>query len=227
MKYIRKADQRGAANFGWLKSQHSFSFGSYYDPEHMGISALRVINDDIVQPGRGFETHGHDNMEIISYVVKGAVAHKDSEGNEAVIPAGDVQIMSAGTGIRHSECNPSQTEDVTFLQIWIQPNQRNVTPAYGQMTIETTGKLTPLVTPDGRNNTLKMNQDAILYKVILDANELLTLSSDKRSGYFHLVKGAITVGDMLFGAGDAFAIEDDAVEISASEPVEALWFDLP
>ncbi len=227
MKYIRKGNQRGAVNLGWLKSQHTFSFGEYYDPDHMGVSVLRVINDDIVQPGKGFATHGHDNMEIISYVVKGSVAHKDSEGNEAVIPAGDVQIMSAGSGIRHSEYNPSQSEAVNFLQIWIQPSQRNVNPAYGQMTIQDTGTLTPLVTPDGREGTLKIHQNASLYKVMLDVNESLTLRSDERCGYFHLVKGAITVKGQSFVAGDAFAIENDVIELSANEPLEALWFDLP
>ncbi len=144
MKYFRKATERGTVDLGWLKSQHSFSFGHYYDPAHMGISALRVINEDRVQPGQGFDTHGHRDMEIISYVVSGALKHKDSQGNEYLVPAGEVQRMSAGSGIMHSEYNASDSEPVHFLQIWIQPKFRGITPSYEQMQVHQHGAMTPL-----------------------------------------------------------------------------------
>jgi redox-sensitive bicupin YhaK (pirin superfamily) len=228
MQYIRKSHDRGVADLGWLQSHHTFSFGEYYDPAHMGVSALRVINDDIVQPGKGFGTHGHQDMEIISYVISGAVAHKDSEGNEAIIPAGDVQIMSAGRGIRHSEYNPSSEAETNFLQIWIQPNKKGVKPAYGQMTIESKGTFTPLVTPDGRDNSLSMNQDASLYKVSMVSNEELTLANGERNGYLHIVKGIVAVSGKVFSAGDAFALgPHEKVELEAKTGLEALWFDLP
>ena len=228
MQYVRKAESRGSVDIGWLKSQHTFSFGEYYDPNHMGISVLRVINDDIVQPGQGFSTHGHKDMEIISYVITGAVAHKDSEGNETVIPAGDVQVMSAGSGIQHSEYNPSKSKEVNFLQIWIQPNVTGITPSYGQMTIQNQGTLTPLVTGDGREGTLKINQDASLYKVILVKDEELSLATHMRQGYFHIVKGEVKIQEQWLSAGDAFSVEQNKViKLVASGDVEALWFDLP
>ncbi|KZZ46584.1 pirin, partial [Thalassolituus sp. HI0120] len=162
-------------NFGWLNSQHSFSFGHYYDPKHMGFSALRVINDDSVAPGAGFDTHGHRDMEIISYVLEGAIEHKDSMGHSYIVPAGDVQRMSAGTGVTHSEFNHSKQHNLRFLQIWIQPNKLGITPGYQQQKIEQRGKLTPLVTPDGSDGSLSIQQDVSLYRVALNRGESLQL----------------------------------------------------
>lgn len=228
MQYIRRSQSRGAVDFGWLQSRHSFSFGSYYDAKHMGVSVLRVINDDTVAAGKGFETHGHKDMEIISYVTKGAVAHKDSEGNETIIPAGDVQRMSAGSGIRHSEFNPSDSEQTEFFQIWILPKFRGIKPSYAQKSIAQQGALTPLVTPDGRDGSISMNQDATLYRLMLKAGEQQLLSTNDRVGYLHVIKGAIDVGEHQFGAGDAFALgENESYNLLATSDLEALWFDLP
>lgn len=179
MKYIRRANDRGAIDLGWLQSKHSFSFGSYYDPKHMGVSALRVINDDMVMPGQGFGTHGHRDMEIISYVTEGALKHEDSEGNKHVVPAGDVQRMSAGSGVMHSEFNPSDTEKVKFFQIWIQPNKMGIKPSYEQKSIPQNGILTPLVTPTGENGSLSINQEASLSRLVLGAQETFTI--DRKS----------------------------------------------
>lgn len=228
MKYIRKSNERGRVDMGWLQSNHSFSFGSYYDPNHMGVSVLRVINDDVVQPGEGFGTHGHRDMEIISYVINGALEHKDSTGNKYTVPAGEVQRMSAGSGVTHSEYNASDEEIVNFLQIWIQPKFTGIKPSYEQKRIEQSGPLTPLVTPDGLDDSLSINQDASLYRLRLMRSENHELKTKDRIGYLHLVEGSIKVGKTIFSAGDAFALEqNDMVVIEALEDIEALWFDLP
>lgn len=228
MQYIRRSEDRGQVNIGWLHSQHSFSFGHYYDSKHMGISVLRVINDDVVQPGRGFDTHGHRDMEIISYVVEGALAHKDSEGNEHIVPAGEIQVMSAGRGITHSEYNYSATEKVNFLQIWIVPNELGLTPKYQQQPMPTPDGMTPLVTPDGRNGSLVMHQEATLSRLLLNAGESYSLQVDQRIGYLHIVKGEVTAGGKVFASGDAFALAPTEVaELHVSADLEALWFDLP
>lgn len=228
MKYIRRANERGGVDMGWLKSQHSFSFGNYYDPKHMGMSVLRVINDDIVAPGQGFGTHGHRDMEIISYVIKGAVQHKDNQGNITTIPAGDIQRMSAGTGVSHSEYNPSNTDTLNFLQIWVVPKERGLAPSYEQKTVVQNGQLTPLVTPSGKGNSLLINQDADMYRLVLDKDETFQLSPTRGLGYLHIVSGEINTQSGLFGAGDAFAISnDEAQNISAQSKLEAIWFDLP
>ena len=227
MKYIRRANERGKVDFGWLRSAHSFSFGSYYDPNHMGVSALRVINDDIVEPAKGFDTHGHKDMEIISYVVSGALEHKDSRGNQYIVPEGDIQIMSAGRGITHSEYNASKTESVNFLQIWIQPNQKGGEPRYGQQKIEQTSQLTPLITPTGENGTLSMLQDAYMSRLVLDSNENFELNPSARVGYLHIVKGNLVTDDGGLGPGDAIAVTGEELVIKADTPVEAIWFDLP
>lgn len=229
MNYLRSATERGNANFGWLDSYHSFSFGGYYDPEHMGVSALRVINDDTVAPAAGFDTHGHRDMEIISYVLDGAVRHEDSMGNQYVVPAGDVQVMSAGTGVMHSEFNDSETDTVHFLQIWITPRAMGTEPRYQQKRIEQHGKLTPLVTSDGREGSLMMQQDAAMYRLKLDASESIELESPE--GYLHLIEGALTVtqqdGSSVFvGPGDGFGF-NEATRVLAEKPVHALFFDLP
>lgn len=228
MKYIRKAEDRGVANFGWLESKHSFSFGNYYDAKHMGISALRVINDDMVMPGQGFGKHGHRDMEIISYVIEGALKHDDSSGNSYVVPAGDVQRMSAGRGVMHSEFNASDTERVKFLQIWIQPNVHGIEPSYEQKSIEQHGKLTTLVSPNGEDGALFINQDASISRLILEKSESIKLQTANRLGYLHIIKGQLTAEDQSFKQGDAFAVGADyALDIFANEPIEALWFDLP
>ncbi|CAM3939328.1 pirin family protein [Rheinheimera salexigens] len=228
MKYIRRAADRGAVNLGWLVSKHSFSFGSYQDPKHMGVSALRVINDDMVMPGQGFGTHGHRDMEIISYVTEGALKHEDSEGNKHIVPAGDVQRMSAGSGVMHSEFNPSETEKVKFLQIWIQPNKMGIKPSYEQNTIPQSGPLTPLVTASGENGTLSLNQDARLSRLVLSDKESFNLTPGDRIGYLHLIKGEFKVDGESFAAGDAFAMEPkQQLVLTATSALEALWFELP
>lgn len=227
MKYIRRAEDRGVANLGWLLSKHSFSFSSYQDPRHMGVSALRVINDDKVMPGKGFGTHGHRDMEIISYVVEGKLKHEDSEGNEHIVPAGDIQRMSAGSGVTHSEFNPSSTEEVKFLQIWIHPNKMGIKPSYEQKTIPQQGQLTPLVTPTGANGTVSINQNASLSRLVLEEKETIQLQS-AQIAYLHIVKGEIMANGKYFGPGDAFALDPNkAVDIEAVSAVEALWFELP
>ncbi|GGO66008.1 pirin family protein [Bowmanella pacifica] len=228
MDYIRLADSRGRANFGWLDSRHTFSFGHYYDAKHMGVSALRVINDDRVRGGAGFDTHGHRDMEIISYVLEGALQHKDSTGNEFVIPAGDVQLMSAGSGIMHSEYNASATDTVHFLQIWIQPNVRGVKPGYQQATIEQNAKLTALVTPDGRDGTLSIRQDVCLSRLEMKAGETIALQVGARSGYLHMLSGQAKSAEQLLQAGDGVGLlHSNTLVAQAKTDMQALWFDLP
>ena len=228
MFYYRAADARGKANFGWLNSQHTFSFGNYYDADHMGISVLRVINDDIVAPGAGFDNHGHRDMEIISYILEGSIEHKDSMGNQFVVPAGDVQRMSAGTGVMHSEFNASKTEPLKFLQIWISPNVKGVKPSYEQMPIVQSLTMTPLVTPDGRNGSLSIHQDANLSRLQLKAGESYDLVAQKRVGYLHVIEGgSVNVGKGL-KAGDGLGIIKDQLSVIAGDNgLVALWFDLP
>lgn len=228
MEYIRQASQRGKADFGWLNSHHSFSFGHYYDPAHMGFSVLRVINDDIVKPGYGFETHGHRDMEIISYVISGELEHKDSQGNQSVIPAGDIQRMSAGSGILHSEFNPSDQNPVNFLQIWIQPSVEGIPPSYAQKQIMQNEAVTPIVSPSGSDTAISVNQDMVLYRVVLEDGESARLPVGQRAGYLHVIKGQAQVGSHIFAPGDGYGItEQDAIEVIANGTTEALWFDLP
>lgn len=229
MDYFRPAGERGSADFGWLQSKHSFSFGQYHDKEHMGISVLRVINDDHVKAGAGFGTHGHQDMEIISYVLDGVIEHKDSFGNQYQVPAGDVQIMSAGKGVTHSEYNASKTQGLDFLQIWIQPNVKGIEPRYEQKNIKQNGKLTALVTSDGRKGSLTMMQDAGLYRLQLKPNESFKLSVKDRTGYIHLIEGKATVGNHAMGPGDgAGMIKTKKITVEAgASGLTALWFDLP
>ncbi|MGL4838690.1 MAG: pirin family protein [Shewanella sp.] len=227
---IRKAQDRGQADFGWLKSQHTFSFASYYDPQHMGVSSLRVINDDRVAPGAGFETHGHKDMEIISYVISGTIAHKDSFGNIKTLPAGEFQLMSAGTGIYHSEYNASDTEPLHFLQIWIQPDTLGIDAGYQQQAFAQTAALTAVVTPTGEHGTLKVQQDATLYRLQLTPNEQVQLPTQdmSRQLYVQLVEGTLKVNDVELTPGDgAHITAEQAVLFSANQdPVTALVFDL-
>ena len=194
----------------------------------MGLSVLRVINDDVVAPGQGFGTHGHQDMEIITYVIDGALKHKDSMGNIYVVPAGDVQRMSAGTGVTHSEYNHSDKDDVNFLQIWIKPKSKGIEPGYEQQTIEQRGQLTPLVTPNGADGSLSMHQDASIYQLVLSKGESIELATNERLGYLHLVSGSVEVNGQPFSAGDAFGVESEQkLDVIASEDLKALWFDLP
>lgn len=225
--YVRKADERGRANFGWLDSKHTFSFGSYYDPNHMGFSKLRVINDDRVAPGAGFDTHGHRDMEIITYVIDGALEHKDSMGNNGVITAGEVQRMSAGTGVMHSEFNHSSDDEVHFLQIWIEPGAQNLEPGYEQKFVTQEGKVTPLVTPDGEGDSLRINQQASIHRVKLVAGEEVTLGGS-RKGYLHVVDGEGRAAEVAVSTGDGVGVEPGLdLTVSANDDFEALWFELP
>ncbi|QYJ72695.1 pirin family protein [Shewanella sp. FJAT-51649] len=227
---IRKAQDRGQADLGWLKSQHTFSFASYYDPQHMGVSSLRVINDDRVAPGAGFETHGHKDMEIISYVISGTIAHKDSFGNVKTLPAGEFQLMSAGKGIYHSEFNASNTESLHFLQIWIQPDTLGIDAGYQQKAFEQTSALTTVVTPTGENGTLKVQQDATLYRLMLAPQEQVHMPQLKpqRQLYVQLVEGTLKVNDQVLTPGDgAHITAEEVVRFSAAGSyVTALVFDL-
>lgn len=228
---LRNANDRGTANFGWLDSKHTFSFGHYYDPKHMGFSALRVINDDLVKPGAGFDTHGHRDMEIISYVLEGVIEHKDSEGNVQTLPAGEFQLMSAGSGIYHSEYNSSQSEDLKFLQIWIQPNTVGNKPGYQQKDFGKNTGLTVIATPDGRDGTLHIKQDATLHQLILEPGQSIELSIiNGRNVYVHQVTGQLSVDDVLLDAGDGAKVEaQNQLNFAnqSSESVTALVFDLP
>lgn len=231
MLTIRKSQDRGYADHGWLKSYHSFSFAGYNDPEHMGWGNLRVINEDRVAPGMGFGTHGHRDMEIISYVVSGALAHKDSMGNGTSIPPGDVQRMSAGSGITHSEFN--HVDDVTthFFQIWIEPSQRGMVPSYEQKTFaesEKRGALRLVASSDGAQGSVKIHADAAVYAGLFGNEESVTLSlSPKRKAYVHLVRGALKVNGQTLQAGDAAKLADaDLLTLSEGRDAEVLVFDL-
>lgn len=229
---IRKSEDRGIANFGWLYSRHTFSFGSYYDPRHTGFGPLLVINDDQVQPGRGFDTHGHRDMEIISYVLEGELAHKDSMGNGSAIRPGDVQRMSAGTGVLHSEFNHSSTQKVHFLQIWIAPSVKGIAPGYEEKHFDAAskrGQLRLIASPDGRDGSVTIHQDARLYAGLLDGAEQATHAlSPQRRAYVHVARGAVTVNGHRLSTGDAIKLEQEtAVALADGEAAEVLLFDLP
>ncbi|MBL1375892.1 pirin family protein [Zobellella iuensis] len=226
---IRKADERGRANFGWLHSRHTFSFGSYYDPAQMGFSRLRVINDDAVAPGAGFDTHGHRDMEIISYVLEGSIAHKDSSGNEEILSAGEFQLMSAGTGILHSEFNPSNSRPLKFLQIWIEPNASGGKPGYQQKDFGRAPGLTLVVSPDGAEGSLVIKQDARLYQLWLGQGEEAGLElAPGRQAWVQLVEGELSVNGERLAPGDGAALSGEPhLSFSAAQPVRALVFDLP
>ena len=228
---LRRAGERGLADHGWLRSLHSFSFADYHDPAHMGFRSLRVINEDRVQPGQGFGTHGHQDMEIISYVLEGQLQHGDSMGNGSIIRPGDVQRMTAGTGVRHSEANPSRQELVHFLQIWILPNRRGLPPSYEQKTFsvaERTGTLRLVASVDGREGSIKVHQDVSLFASLLDAGVAVRhLLAPKRAAWVQVARGEVSVGGEKLGAGDAAAIEEPGeIEIRGLSPSELLLFDL-
>lgn len=230
MLYHRKADARGRADFGWLDSRHTFSFGQYHDPNFMGFGPLRVINDDRVAPGGGFGTHGHRDMEIVSYVLSGSLAHKDSLGTGSMIVPGDVQRMSAGTGIQHSEFNGSQTEPVHFLQIWLLPARAGIEPSYEQKSFaDRDGRLRLVASPDGRGGSVTIHTGADLYATILKAGETVhhTFAAG-RLGWVQVARGAVQVNDMLLEEGDGLAIADVAAITltGAAGGAEALLFDM-
>ena len=232
MLAMRKADDRGHANHGWLDSYHTFSFGGYYDPQHMGVSSLRVINDDTVAPGGGFAEHGHEDMEIISYVLDGALEHKDSIGNGSVIRPGDVQRMSAGTGVTHSEYNHSAAEPVRFLQIWLQPNALGVDPGYDQKHFpvdDRRGRWALLISPDVRDGSIATHQDALMFGTLLAPDETLDYRFDAdRQGYLHLARGRLHVGNITLQQGDGIRVQKhELLELVGIEDAEVLLFDLP
>ena len=227
--HIRKSAERGLTDLGWLHSRHTFSFGQYHDPQHMGVSALRVINDDQVAPGGGFASHGHRDMEIISYVTQGVIAHRDSMGNVVHLPPGEFQLMTAGTGVVHSEYNASATEPLHFLQIWIVPQQRGLTPGYQQQRFAPTAGIQLIAAPEGRDGSLLLHQDASLYHVVLAAEQQTTWSvAPSRTLYVHLIRGAMRINGETLQSGDGVAMTDIAtVQLHGSTATEALLFDLP
>lgn len=232
MLEIRKSNERGRAHHGWLDSYHSFSFAYYYDPDHTGFGPLLVINEDRVKPDCGFGTHGHREMEIISYVLDGALEHKDSMGNISVLRYGDVQRMSAGTGVTHSEYNHSGSELVHFLQIWIEPNVKGVVPSYEEKHFDTAskqGRLRLIASSDGRDGSTLIHQDASLYASLLDGSDRIELPlAPGRAAYVHLVRGKLAVNGVPLTTGDALKISDErAVILDQAEQVEVLLFDLP
>jgi len=231
MLELRKAGDRGHANHGWLDSFHSFSFADYYDPAHMGFGALRVINEDRIQPGKGFGTHGHRDMEIISYVLEGALAHKDSMGNGSSIVPGDVQRMSAGKGVLHSEYNHSADGVTHFLQIWIEPDVTGIAPGYEQKHFDAAsrrGRLRLIASPDGREGSVQIHQDAHVYAALLDGAERAALAlRPGRRAYVHVARGQVNVNGQPLAAGDALkATETAEIVLEGGEQAEVLLFDL-
>jgi redox-sensitive bicupin YhaK (pirin superfamily) len=232
MNNIRRSQERGFADHGWLKSFHTFSFADYYDPEHVEFGPLRVINEDRVQAGAGFGTHAHRDMEIISYVLSGELAHKDSMGNGSTIRPGDVQRMSAGSGVRHSEFNPSPNAPVHFLQIWVQPGERNIEPSYEEKhfaTAEKRGRLRLIVSPDRAEGSLLIHQDARLYAGLFTDSETADLQVNAgRRLYVHVARGALSANGQALQAGDALRITDSGkLHLDKALDAEVLVFDLP
>ena len=231
MMTIRHAHERGHANHGWLDSHHTFSFANYYDPRHMGFRALRVINEDRVEPAQGFGTHPHRDMEIISYVLEGGLAHKDSMGNGSTIRPGDVQRMSAGTGVTHSEFNASKSDLVHFLQIWLVPSERGLEPGYAQKTFtseDKKGRLRVVASPDGRDGSVTIHTDAVLFAGLLGEGESAELSLAKgRHAWVHVARGKVRVNGRDLQAGDGAALSEEAtVRVEGVDAGEVLVFDL-
>jgi len=231
MIVLRKAQERGHANHGWLDSYHTFSFADYYDPRQTGWGALRVINEDRVAPGRGFGTHPHRDMEIISYVLEGALAHKDSMGTGSVIRPGEVQRMSAGTGVLHSEFNQSPRDPVHFLQIWIEPNERGIAPSYEQKNFadgEKRGRLRLIASPDGAQGSVKIHQDARVYAAILDGAETVAHAlAQNRKAYVHVACGTVHLNGAALSNGDGAKVEGEReLNLSDAKAAEVLVFDL-
>ena len=229
---VRHARDRGHADHGWLVSDHSFSFADYHDPAHMGFGPLRVINEDRVAPGMGFGTHGHREMEIISYVLEGALGHKDSMGNGSAIRPGDVQRMSAGTGVRHSEFNEQKQDTTHFLQIWIEPDRRGIAPSYEEKNFpeaQKRGRLRLVASPDGRDGSVLIHQQATVHAGLFDGDERATLAIENgRRAYVHVARGTVRVNGHALAAGDAIKlIGEREVTIDDGDGAEVLVFDLP
>ena len=232
MLQIRKSADRGVANHGWLQSNHTFSFGHYQDSQHTGFGPLLVINEDRVTPGQGFGTHGHRDMEIIYYVLDGALEHKDSMGTGSVLHYGDVQRMSAGTGVRHSEFNSSSTEPLHFLQIWIEPNVKGIAPSYEEKHFTPAskqGQLRLVASPDGRDGTVLIHQDASIYAALLSGSDQVSHPlTAGRTAYLHVIRGKIAVNGIALSTGDALKISDEhSVTLGDADAAEVLLFDLP
>jgi redox-sensitive bicupin YhaK (pirin superfamily) len=227
---IRKANERGHVNHGWLDTFHTFSFADYYDPQWMGFRSLRVINDDLVMPGMGFGMHPHRDMEIITYILSGSLEHKDSMGNGRVIRTGEVQYMAAGTGVRHSEFNPANDEAVHLLQIWIEPDRKGVTPRYAEKSLANApaGMLHLVTSKTGRNHSIAIHQDADLWLAKLGAGQLVTHTlAPGRQTWVHVAEGEVTVNGKALSGGDAAAVsEEAALELSGTKPAQVLLFDL-
>jgi redox-sensitive bicupin YhaK (pirin superfamily) len=228
---LRKSADRGLADHGWLKSRHSFSFADYYDPTHMGFGNLRVINEDRIAPGTGFGTHGHRDMEILSYVLEGALAHRDSMGTGATVVPGELQRMSAGRGVMHSEFNAARDASTHFLQIWILPSQQGIEPGYEQKAFsdaDKRGRLRLVASPDGRDGSLTVHADASLYAGLFDGNEQATLAlAPGRLGYVHVARGALQVNGQALVAGDAMLLRGEPqVELTSGADADVLVFDL-
>jgi quercetin 2,3-dioxygenase len=228
---LRPSHERGKADYGWLQARYTFSFAHYMDPKQRGFSDLLVINDDRIHPGKGFGTHGHRDMEIFTYVLQGELAHKDSMGNGSVIRPGDVQMMSAGSGIQHSEFNNSDTADLKLLQIWIVPNRYNVTPRYQQVHFaesEKRGRMRPIITPEGSDGSLSVYQDVRVYAGLFDGAETAELSlPPNRYAYLHLARGRLKINGTAFEAGDGARIRQEShLQFSEGEGAEILLFDL-
>ncbi|HTD03162.1 pirin family protein [Undibacterium sp.] len=229
---VRTSKERGYAEHGWLKSYHSFSFADYHDPSHMGFGPLRVINEDWIDPGMGFGTHGHRDMEIITYVLEGEIAHKDSMGNGSVIRPGDVQRMSAGTGVMHSEFNASQKNSAHLLQIWIMPDRSGMPPSYEEKNFsreDKLGRLRLVASPDAEDGAVKLHQDARLYVGLFDGEQQASLSLGKnRLAYVHLARGELTVNGIALQTGDALKLQaEELLSIGQGRQAEVLVFDLP
>ncbi|GGC84897.1 pirin family protein [Undibacterium terreum] len=229
---VRSSQERGYAEHGWLKSYHSFSFADYHDPRHMGFGPLRVINEDWIDPGMGFGTHGHRDMEIITYVLEGEIAHKDSMGNGSVIRPGDVQRMSAGTGVMHSEFNASQQNSAHLLQIWIMPDRGGIAPSYEEKNFsreDKLGRLKLVASPDAEDGAVKIHQDARLYVGLFDGEQQASLNLAKgRLAYVHVARGELTVNGVALKTGDAVKLqEEELLSIEQGKQAEVLVFDLP
>ena len=231
MLEIRKAEERGYADHGWLKSYHSFSFADYFDPEHIEFGALRVINEDRVAPGQGFGTHAHRDMEIISYVLEGALAHKDSMGTGSTIVPGDVQRMSAGNGVRHSEFNQEKAKVTHFLQIWIEPSVSGIAPSYEQKhfgAAEKRGRLRLIASPDGADGSVSIHQDARVYAGLFSGAEQASYAlTQGRLGYVHVARGGASINGQKLAAGDALKTDAGEIRIEGGDQAEVLLFDLP
>jgi redox-sensitive bicupin YhaK (pirin superfamily) len=229
---VRKSEERGAFNFGWLDTKHTFSFGDYYDPQFLGFSALRVINEDEVAAGKGFPTHGHRDMEIVTYILEGALEHKDSLGTGSVIKPGDIQRMTAGTGVQHSEFNPSKGDPTKLLQIWILPEKKNLAPSYEQINVpvsERQSRLRLVGSRDGRDGSVTIHQDVELYATLLKANDHITHAlKPQRAAWIQVAYGEVEVNGVPLKDGDGAAVtKETALELKATSAAELLLFDLP